>query len=67
MRLVPFDGGSDAHVKRMYLQRVSCGWGSGDVESWRGHCDEGRKVIWWLVSLQPWSFLGTHGHRVNKG
>ncbi|KAL2107871.1 hypothetical protein VUR80DRAFT_4660 [Thermomyces stellatus] len=46
---VPFDSRSDAHAERMYLQRVACGWGDGDVETWRGHCDEGKKAIWWLV------------------
>lgn len=58
---VPFDSRSDAHAERMYLQRVACGWGDGDVETWRGHCDEGKKAIWWLVSVQP-RFPGSHVH-----
>ncbi|SPN99676.1 uncharacterized protein DNG_02527 [Cephalotrichum gorgonifer] len=49
VRFVPFDGRSDAHAERLYHQRVACGWGEGDVDTWREHCEAGTKGLWWLV------------------
>ena len=53
VRLVPFDSGSEAHAGRMRVQRVACGWGEEEVDAWKGRCEAGSKVIWWLVSLSP--------------
>ncbi len=50
VRLVPFNPACEAHAKRMYRQRLACGWGEDMVEEWRRLHTEGAKGIYWLVS-----------------
>lgn len=49
--LVPWDFNSREHTKRMYFQRVSCGWMSDAVEDWIQRCQAGMLGAYWVVSL----------------
>jgi hypothetical protein len=50
LRLIPFDGKSDAHAKRLYHQRIGCGWAEDEIEAWRVKHEKGEKGLFWLVS-----------------
>ncbi|KAK8050714.1 hypothetical protein PG994_012444 [Apiospora phragmitis] len=50
--LVPWDPDSPAHVERMRLQRVACGWKQDGAESWRPLQREGKIGLHWIV-LSP--------------
>ncbi|KEZ41132.1 hypothetical protein SAPIO_CDS7203 [Scedosporium apiospermum] len=49
LRLIPFDGKSDAHAKRLYHQRIGCGWAEDEIEAWRVKHEKGEKGLFWLV------------------
>lgn len=60
MDLIPWDYDSSEHVERMHLQRLGCGWRSEEVhEKWTGLGREGRKTMYWVVSIYLHS--ATHG------
>lgn len=48
--LIPWDPNSEEHVKRMFDQRVACGWRSDEVQSWIEHSNQGTMNLYWLAS-----------------
>lgn len=51
--LIPWDPDSPAHVERMRLQRVACGWKVENVDSWRTLQRESKMGLHWIVSDFP--------------
>lgn len=47
--LIPFDPESDEHVKRLYNQRVACGWNHHVVPKLAQQHREGTKGIHWIT------------------
>ncbi|KAI1119239.1 hypothetical protein F5Y14DRAFT_397130 [Nemania sp. NC0429] len=50
--LVPWDPNSQAHVDRMKLQRIACGWKVNLVDGWRDLQRQGHTGLHWVV-LHP--------------
>lgn len=48
--LIPWDPDAPAHVERLRLQRVACGWKVECVEAWRALQREGETGLHWIVS-----------------
>lgn len=67
VRLIPWDPESDDHIKRIYDQRIACGWKSDEIESWRPLQREGKMTIQWVVlppsSANTATLLATHTAR----
>lgn len=51
--LIPWDPDAPAHVERLRLQRVTCGWNVECVEAWRALQREGKMGLHWIVSWLP--------------
>lgn len=50
--LVPWDYDSPAHVERMYIQRLACGWRSEEVHTkWVELSRAKKKTLYWVVSV----------------
>lgn len=49
IRLVPWNPNDEAHVKRMFDQRVACTWDSDLVEQWKEPVIRGEKFLYWIV------------------
>ncbi|KAL7627673.1 hypothetical protein AAE478_001866 [Parahypoxylon ruwenzoriense] len=49
IELIPWDHLSPEHVKRMYDQRVACGWRSDEVPSWVEAAKKGGKIFYWVA------------------
>ncbi|TAQ84580.1 hypothetical protein B7494_g7097 [Chlorociboria aeruginascens] len=47
--LLPWDPKSPAHVKRLFEQRVACGWKSHMIEPWRQWQREGKMALQWIT------------------
>ncbi|RTE77799.1 hypothetical protein BHE90_007707 [Fusarium euwallaceae] len=47
--LIPWDPTSETHFKRMYDQRVSCGWRYEEVDQWRSKMLKGQKFLYWII------------------
>ncbi|KAI8713596.1 hypothetical protein NCS52_01304400 [Fusarium sp. LHS14.1] len=47
--LIPWDPSNEAHFKRMYDQRVACGWRYEEVEEWRNKMLKSQKFLYWIV------------------
>ncbi|KAJ4027047.1 hypothetical protein NW752_002008 [Fusarium irregulare] len=58
--LVPWDPASAQHVKRLYEQRVQCGWDKQRVEGWREKQTTGRKCIFWITLHEDRELLQLH-------
>ena len=58
IELVPWDASSEEHVKRMFDQRVACGWKEDEVEEWRGRQTNGTRFMYWIVSIVICFFFG---------
>ena len=51
--LIPWDPDAPAHVERLRLQRVACGWKVEYVDAWRALQREGKMGLHWIVSDSP--------------
>ncbi|EEU42169.1 uncharacterized protein NECHADRAFT_86153 [Fusarium vanettenii 77-13-4] len=47
--LIPWDPSNEAHFKRMYDQRVACGWRYEEVEEWRNKMLKSQKFLYWII------------------
>ncbi|UPL02009.1 hypothetical protein LCI18_012943 [Fusarium solani-melongenae] len=47
--LIPWDPLNEAHFKRMYDQRVACGWRHEEVEEWRSKMLKSQKFLYWII------------------
>ncbi|RSL73887.1 hypothetical protein CEP54_000296 [Fusarium duplospermum] len=47
--LIPWDPSNGAHFKRMYDQRVACGWRYEEVEEWRSKMLKSQKFLYWII------------------
>lgn len=52
VELIPWDYSSDAHVQRMYDQRVACGWRSEEVDHWKRSQACGLRCFYWIVGYE---------------
>lgn len=51
VELIPLDPDSDQHARRLYDQRVACGWHQAAVPAWREAQLGESKVMYWIVRL----------------
>ncbi len=51
VELIPWDPENETQYKRMYDQRVACGWRIDEVEEWKQKQIRGVKVHYWIVSV----------------
>lgn len=51
VELIPWDPDCDQHVKRLYDQRVACGWHQTAIPGWKEAQLGGSKVMYWIVGL----------------
>ncbi|KAI1342391.1 hypothetical protein F5Y15DRAFT_372578 [Xylariaceae sp. FL0016] len=49
IELIPWDHMSQEHVKRMYEQRVACGWRADEIESWVEFAKRGGRIFYWAI------------------
>ncbi|GJC77902.1 hypothetical protein ColLi_00740 [Colletotrichum liriopes] len=63
VKLIPWDARSDGHVRRMYDQRVACGWRADEVREWKDRQLKGTKFMWWIALVRDEysdELLGNH-------
>lgn len=51
VELIPWDPASDQHIKRLYGQRIACGWHHEMILQWKEDQGEGSWAMYWIVGL----------------